>query len=135
VLAVKIARDLPLVEADVQRVEQILVNLLTNGLRYTPEGGVFSIEADLVSDKFVEVCVRDTGVGIPPDDLPFIFDRFYQGDPSRGRSQEDDGMSGGSGLGLAVVKGLVEAMGREAAAESTPGEGTCIRFTLRISGN
>lgn len=51
-LAVKIARDLPLVEADVQRVEQILVNLLTNGLRYTPEGGVFSIEADLVSDKF-----------------------------------------------------------------------------------
>jgi len=96
---------------------------------------VISIEADLVSDKFVEVCVRDTGVGIPPDDLPFIFDRFYQGDPSRERSQEDDGMSGGSGLGLAIVKGMMEAMGGEAAAESTPGEGTCIRFTLRISGN
>ena len=70
VLEVNIPEDLPLAEADLQRVEQILVNLLTDGLRYTPEGGVVSIEAKLVSDQFVEVCVRDTGVGILPEDLP-----------------------------------------------------------------
>ena len=132
VLEVDIPEDLPQVEADVQRVEQILVNLLTNGLRYTPEGGVVSMEAELVSDQFVEVRVRDTGVGIPPEDLPFIFDRFYRGDPSRARLEGDDHLSSGSGLGLAIVKGLVEAMGGRVAAESTPREGTCIRFWLRI---
>ena len=129
-LQVEVPESLPQVEADVQRVEKILVNLLTNGLRFTPEGGVISLAAEQTSDQYVEMCVQDTGVGIPLEDLPHIFDRFYQGDPARMHTQADDGASTGSGLGLAIVKSLVEAMGGTVAAESTPGEGTCIYFWL-----
>lgn len=130
VLQVEVPESLPQVKADVQRVEQILVNLLTNGLRFTPEGGVISMAAEQTSGQYVEVSVQDTGVGIPPEDLPHIFDRFYRGDPARMRTEADASPSYGSGLGLAIVKSLVEAMGGRVAAESTLGEGTCIRFWL-----
>jgi signal transduction histidine kinase len=129
VLAFEESDELPAVMADVQRVEQILINLIANGLRYTPEGGIVTIEADALQDA-VEVRVSDTGVGVPPEDLPHIFERFYRGDRSRGRPDPDDGLSSGSGLGLAIVKGLVEAMGGSTGATSTPGEGTCISFRL-----
>ncbi len=126
--------QLPLVRADVQRVEQILVNLIANGLRFTPEGGIVTIEAELLGGE-VEVCVSDTGVGIPAKDLPHIFERFYRGDPSRARPASKDRLSSGSGLGLAIVKGLVEAMGGSVSGTSSLGEGTCICFRLPFAGD
>lgn len=122
---------LPPVQADVQRVEQILVNLIANGLRFTPEGGIVTVEAESLAEE-VEVRVSDTGVGISPEDLPHIFERFYRGDPSRACPVSEDRLSSGSGLGLAIVKGLVEAMGGSVSGTSSPGEGTCIRFRLPL---
>ena len=129
VLETRLPARLPLVRADVQRVEQILVNLVANGLRFTPEGGIVTVEAEVLAEE-VEVRVSDTGVGIPPEDLPHIFERFYRGDRSRARPVSEDRLSGGSGMGLAIVKGLVEAMGGSVSGTSSPGEGTCIRFRL-----
>jgi signal transduction histidine kinase len=129
VLEVDLPSQLPLVSADVQRVEQVLTNLITNGLRFTLEGGVITLQAEAVEDV-VEVRVSDTGIGIPPEDLPYIFDRFYRADRARSRPAPQERLSSGSGLGLAIVKGLVEAMGGSVRASSSPGEGTCISFTL-----
>lgn len=116
----------PAVLADRQRLGQVLANLLRNALRYTPEGGLISITA-AVADGKVEVSVADTGLGIPPEDLPHVFERFYRGDPARERS------AGGAGLGLAIVRELVEAMGGSVAVESAVGEGSCFRFTLPLA--
>jgi signal transduction histidine kinase len=118
--------------ADVQRVEQILANLITNGLRFTQEGGVITIEAETL-DEVVEVRVSDTGIGIPQEELPHIFERFYRGDPARTRPAAQDRLGSGSGLGLAIVKGLVEAMGGSVSAVSSLGEGTCISFKLPLA--
>jgi signal transduction histidine kinase len=108
--------------------DQILVNLLTNGLRFASEGSVILMATEQNPEQCVEVCLQDTYVGIPPDDLPYIFDRFYRGGPACARTQADDGLNTSSGLGLAIVTSLVEAMWERFAAESTPGEGACIRF-------
>ncbi|MBN1486595.1 MAG: HAMP domain-containing histidine kinase [Anaerolineae bacterium] len=131
VLAYEGASELPPVMADVQRVEQILVNLIINALRYTPEGGIITVETSALPGA-VQVSVTDTGVGIPPEDLPHIFERFYRGD--RARTSPGDGAGSGSGLGLAIVKGLLDAMGGSITAASQPGEGTCIRFQLPVVG-
>jgi signal transduction histidine kinase len=120
---------LPPVQADVQRAEQVLVNLVANALRFTPEGGIVTIEA-VVRPRAVEVRVIDTGIGIPPEDLPHIFERSYRGDRARTFPRPGDRLGSGSGLGLAIVKGLVEAMGGAVGATSPPGEGTCVRFRL-----
>jgi len=132
VLEVNIPPSLPPVLADVQRVEQVLTNLITNGLRFTLEGGVITIQAQTLDDA-VEVCISDTGIGIPVEDLPHIFERFYRGDRARSRPADQDYLGSGSGLGLAIVKGLVEAMGGSVSAKSAPGEGTCISFRLPLA--
>ena len=137
-LTLRLPDALPLVQADVQRVEQVLVNLVANGLRFTPEGGIVAIEAK-AGPRTVEVVVTDTGIGIPPEDLPHIFERSYRGDHARtfprpGDRQPAASAGSGSGLGLAIVKGLVEAMGGAVDATSTPGEGTCVRFRLPLAG-
>jgi signal transduction histidine kinase len=132
VLEVDLPPALPPVRADVQRVEQILANLITNGLRFTLEGGVVTIEAQRLEEA-VEVRVSDTGIGILPGDLPHVFERFYRGDRARSRPAAQDRLSSGSGLGLAIVKGLVEAMGGSVSASSAPGEGTCISFRLPLA--
>jgi signal transduction histidine kinase len=132
VLEVDIGEHLPRVRADIQRVEQVLGNLITNGLRFTPKGGLVSIEAECPTGGFVEVRVRDTGIGISAEDLPFIFERFYRGDRSRSRNESKGYPGSGSGLGLAIVKGLVEAMDGTVSAESKLNEGTCIRFRLPV---
>jgi signal transduction histidine kinase len=119
--------DLPLVDVDPNRVGQILRNLLTNAVHYTPPGGKITVAARLASAE-VEVRVQDTGVGIAPEHLPYVFDRFYRADKSRAR------VSGGAGLGLAIVKQLVEAHGGRVWAESTPGSGATLGFTLPVSG-
>jgi two-component system phosphate regulon sensor histidine kinase PhoR len=98
-----------------------MINLLNNAISYTPERGSITVEAKPVSEG-VEVSVIDNGIGIPPDDLPRIFERFYRVD--KGRSRE----LGGTGLGLSIVKHIVEAHGGQVRVESKPGKGS--RFSL-----
>jgi signal transduction histidine kinase len=129
VLEARLPEALPPVQADVQRAEQVLVNLIANALRFTPEGGIVTIEVEARPQE-VEVRVSDTGIGIPPEDLPHIFERSYRGDHARTLPRPGDRLGSGSGLGLAIVKGLVEAMGGAVDATSAPGEGTCVRFRL-----
>jgi len=124
-----IATGTPLVLADSDRVTQVLLNLLDNARRYTPPGGSITIGARANSGagaKWLDVWVSDTGIGINAGDLPNIFDRFFRSDRSR------TGASGGSGLGLAIVKAIVTAHGGTIHAESAPGEGTRITFTLPL---
>jgi two-component system OmpR family sensor kinase/two-component system sensor histidine kinase BaeS len=121
-LGERIAGDLPIVQADSDRVAQVLRNLLVNAVRHTPPGGSVTVTAGLTADG-VEIAVSDTGEGIAPDDLPHVFERFWRADAARSRT-------GGTGLGLAVAQSLVEAQGGRMWAESTPGEGSTLRFTL-----
>jgi histidine kinase len=119
--------SLPMVNADPDRVGQVLTNLLGNALQNTPSGGCVAIGA---ADKHgtVEIAVQDNGVGIAPEHLERIFQRFYRVDKSRSRS------SGGSGIGLTICRYLVEAHGGRIWAESPGlGRGTVFRFTLPVA--
>lgn len=109
---------------DRMRFEQVLLNLIRNAVRYTPEGGIILVSAERDRTGGVVVTVRDTGTGIAAEDLPRVFDRFYRSDQSRDRA------GGGAGLGLAIAKELIEAMGGTIAVESVPDEGTV--FTIRM---
>jgi two-component system phosphate regulon sensor histidine kinase PhoR len=115
--------DLPEVSADHDRLEQILINLVDNAVKYTDAGGRVTVSARPVPAG-VEIAVADTGVGIPPADLPRITERFYRVDRARSREL------GGTGLGLAIVKHLVIAHGGELTIESEPNRGTTVRFTV-----
>jgi two-component system OmpR family sensor kinase/two-component system sensor histidine kinase BaeS len=117
------AEPVPELTADPQRIAQVLGNLVNNALRHTPPGGsvTLAVRAGPAAALFE---VRDTGTGIAPEDLPRIFDRFYRADPSRARA------SGGAGLGLAIARRIVEAHGGRIWAESTPGQGATVCFTL-----
>ncbi|WP_069803263.1 sensor histidine kinase [Thermogemmatispora onikobensis] len=117
---------MPPVLADSDRITQVLLNLIDNARRHTPAGGTITVGARHLG-RMLEVWIRDTGVGIDPIDLPHIFERFYRADRAR------SGGRGGSGLGLTIVKAIVTAHGGAVAAESTPGKGTCIRFTLPLA--
>jgi signal transduction histidine kinase len=112
-----------LVDADSGRLGQVLSNLVNNALAHTPPGGRVAISAER-RDGEVLVAVRDTGAGIASEDLPFIFERFYRADRSRARR------TGGVGLGLTIVKQLVERHGGRIWVESTPGKGSTFLFTL-----
>jgi len=118
--------DLPGVVADRDRLVQILINLVDNAVKYTPEGGAVTVTARATGDEALEVAVADTGVGIPAADLPRITERFYRVDKARSRAL------GGTGLGLAIVKHLVLAHGGELRIESPHQQGTTVRFTLPI---
>ncbi|MGC4106397.1 MAG: ATP-binding protein [Thermomicrobiales bacterium] len=118
--------DLPTVMGDKTRITQVVNNLVHNAIRHTPAGGLVIVAAEsLPTSNVVEVAVRDTGVGIAPEDLPRIFDRFYRGDSTRS--------AGGTGLGLSIVKQLVEGQNGSVAVESQVGEGTSISFRLPIA--
>jgi signal transduction histidine kinase len=108
---------------DPDRIGQVLRNLVSNALRYTPTGGSITLSCR-TDGKGNIIWVRDTGAGIKPDDLPHVFDRFYRGEKSRSRA------TGGAGLGLAIVKQLVEAHGGQVWVESTLGQGTT--FFIRL---
>lgn len=126
----KISLDVLLPESfpvyvDKDRFRQILLNLLTNAMAYTPEGGRITVEARRESNSWW-IRVADTGVGIPEEDLPRIFERFYRVDKARSRE------SGGTGLGLAIVKHLVEVHQGEIRVNSRVGEGTEFQLIFPI---
>ena len=114
---------LPLLDLDAIRVEQILTNLLSNGLRYTPQDGTIRVGVQGQGPE-VDVTVRDSGPGIPEESLPFVFERFYRADKARARAE------GGSGLGLAIARQLARAHGGELSAANHPEGGAA--FTLRL---
>ena len=119
--------DLPTVLADRDRLVQVVINLVDNAIKYTPEGGRVTVKAEARADGQVAVDVVDTGIGIPPIDLPRITERFYRVDKARSREL------GGTGLGLAIVKHLVVAHGGQLRIESEPGRGTTVRVTVPTS--
>jgi signal transduction histidine kinase len=116
---------LVVVSADPDRLKQVILNLVDNALRYTPANGEVKLSAghDAETGR-VRIEVRDTGPGIAVDDIPYIFDRFYRGDPSRART------TGSTGLGLAIARSIAQAHGGTIEAQSTPGEGACFIVTL-----
>jgi signal transduction histidine kinase len=121
-----VPENLPPVLADTGRVVQVLTNLLDNALRHTPPGGRVAVEAE--GDDAATFKVTDTGEGIAPEHLPHVFERFYRAEKSRSRE------GGGSGVGLAISKALVEAMGGRIRAESPgPGKGATFSFALPLT--
>jgi two-component system phosphate regulon sensor histidine kinase PhoR len=118
------AGNLPRVLADATRIEQVVVNLLHNAIKFTPQGGHIHLAA-AQEDEAIIFSVQDSGVGIAPDDLPRIFERFYKADRARS--------GGGTGLGLAIARHLVEAHGGRIWAESTPGQGSTFYFSLPVA--
>jgi len=125
-LSVDLGDELPSVNIDSQRIAQVLHNLLDNAMAHTDSGDSINVSA-IQKDNWVEVSVADTGKGIPDEDLPNIFERFYRVDKSRARA------TGGSGLGLTIAKRLVEAHGGSIEVQSELGRGTRLTFTLPSS--
>ncbi len=113
------------ITGDGDRLRQVLLNLLDNARKYTPEGGKIDISVERHNGDAV-LRVADTGIGVPPADVEYVWDRFYRVDQARTRS------SGGSGLGLAIVKGIAEAHGGRVALASRPGQGTTVTLTLPL---
>jgi signal transduction histidine kinase len=120
-LRLEAAPEMPAVNVDPARMREVLSNLIANALRYTPQGGTVRVGCERQEGGGVSLSVSDTGLGIAPDDLPRIFDRFYKSPDSPG-----------SGLGLAIAKNLVEAHGGSIQAESEVGRGTTVRARLPI---
>ncbi|MFW6103257.1 MAG: sensor histidine kinase, partial [Chloroflexota bacterium] len=122
-IEVNVANDLPQPTADERRLEQVLVNLLHNAIKFTPSGGRVSVAA-VSDDETLSVRVSDTGIGIPEEDLSRIFERFYKADKSRS--------SRGTGLGLAIARHIIEAHGGTIQAESNEGSGSVFMFRLPL---
>ena len=122
----EVAADVPLVLAEPERIRQVIGNLVSNALKYSPDGGVVRIGACTEGHEVV-VWVADQGIGIAPEQLSKVFSRFYRVDNTATRK------IGGTGLGLALVKDIVEAHGGRAWAESIPGKGSTFYFTLKFA--
>jgi signal transduction histidine kinase len=124
---ISLVDDVPedlVVQADPERLHQVVFNLVDNAVRFTPPGGEVTIRGWLEEDR-VQIQVHDTGVGVAPEHLPRLFERFYRADPARSR---DDG--GGTGIGLAIARSIVEGHGGRIVAESEPGNGATFTFDL-----
>ncbi len=122
------AIPMQLISLDPIRLEQMLTNLLSNALRYTPQAGQIEVAINQLP-KFARLTVRDTGPGIPQDALPFIFERFYRADKSRSRAE------GGSGLGLAIARNLARAHGGDLTATNHASGGAFFTLTLPMNVN
>jgi two-component system phosphate regulon sensor histidine kinase PhoR len=122
-LTLEISPEVKAVDADPDLLERALRNLVDNAIKYTPDGGSITLGARTAADSLL-FSVRDTGIGIPLEDLPRIFERFYRVDKSRSREL------GGTGLGLAIVKHIAQLHGGAISVESRPGAGSV--FTLRL---
>jgi signal transduction histidine kinase len=125
-ISIELVEKLLPVNVDYDRIKQVLHNLLDNALTHTPAGGAIVVSAKQ-QEKWIEVSVADTGEGIPAEDLPNIFERFYRADKSRARA------TGGSGLGLTIAKRLVKAHGGNIEVQSELGKGSRFSFTLPVS--
>lgn len=125
-MQVRTPEDLPLIFGDEERLAQVFSNLLDNAIKYTPDHGTITVTAE-AGDDFIVAQVEDTGIGIPLNDLPRIFERFYRVDKARSREL------GGTGLGLSIVKHLVEGHGGTVTVESLPGRGTKFRVMLPVA--
>ena len=125
----RVPQDLPPVLGDAERIHQVLYNLLDNAVRFTPPDGTVEVTAAPAGSERCEIVVSDTGVGIPAEHLPFVFERFYRADAARARGL------GGTGIGLAIVRSIVEAHGGTVRAESEPGRGSAFAFDLPFAGN
>ncbi len=123
-ISLECPEDLPPVSADPSRMEQVLVNLLHNAIKFTPPGGKITVSA-YREDNHITFYIKDTGVGIAPDALPRIFERFYKADKARS--------GGGTGLGLSIARHLVEAHGGKIWAESMVGQGSTFNFTIPLA--
>ncbi|HOD12633.1 MAG TPA: ATP-binding protein [Candidatus Omnitrophota bacterium] len=119
----EISEKLPKAMADDARLSQVLLNLLDNAVKYTPQKGTIRIGAQ-VAEKYIQIDISDTGIGIPQEDIPRIFERFYRVDKARSREL------GGTGLGLSIAKHIVLSHGGQIWAHSKPGEGTTFSFTI-----
>jgi len=126
-LCVKVHSDAPLALADPDRMEQVLLNVLDNAVKFSPSGSEVVVEVAGGSDESVQVKVRDQGIGIPAATLPRIGERFFRADRARSRAD------GGSGLGLAIARALVEAHGGRLSVESEEGCGTVVSFTVPLA--
>ena len=126
-LSLQVSPGLPLVILDRTRIAQVVGNLLENAVHHTPEGGVVRVSAAATGAGSARVTVEDSGEGIAPEAIPLLFERFYRVDPSRSRA------TGGVGLGLTIVKQLVEAHGGAIHAESTQGQGSRFIFELPLA--
>jgi signal transduction histidine kinase len=118
-----------LFRADPEDLQLVWLNLLENAVRYSPEGGVVEVAVTRKDGGPARIVFEDHGVGIPPEDLPHVFERFYRGDPSRTRA------TGGFGLGLAIAKALVEAYGGTITAENAASQGTRMTVELPLNGS
>lgn len=128
----EIAQDTPLVRADSDRLQQVLLNVVDNALKFTSTDGRVELMAYKEGQTAAIIEVRDTGKGIPPEALPHVFDRFYRADPARSRLPQS---VSGNGLGLAIAKELIEAQGGSISISSTPGKGTTVTIRLRSQEN
>ena len=117
--------DFPEVQADSRRIEQVLRNLVENAVKYSPDGGTVTVRGDVQGDKAV-ISVSDEGIGISPEDLARVFDRFYRADGAAVQR------AGGTGLGLSICQGIVQVHGGHIWAESQPSAGSTFRFTLPL---
>jgi signal transduction histidine kinase len=117
--------NLPLVKGDQERLKQVVINLVSNAIKYNRDGGSVEIIVD-ANDDCMRVQIKDTGKGIPPEALPHLFEKFY-------RVPDSEGWAQGTGLGLSIVKQLVEVHGGQIMAESQMGVGTTMTFTLPVA--
>ncbi len=127
-LTLELPPDLPLAQADLDRVQQVVTNLVHNAIKFTPAGGKITVRASVLREEGEDVlliAVEDTGIGIAPEDMPRIFERFYKADRARS--------GGGTGLGLAIAKHIVQAHGGRIWAESVEGRGSTFYFTLPLA--
>jgi signal transduction histidine kinase len=111
------------------KIQQVLLNIVDNALKFTPSGGIIELAVFSEGRHTVAITVRDTGQGIAPEALPYVFDRFYRADPTRSRRSSQ---KSGNGLGLAIAKELVEAQRGTILIDSTLGKGTTV--TIRFPG-
>ena len=122
-MQVKLPAKLPPIQADESQLQRVFINLLSNAIRFTPEHGILAIQATSM-DTHLQVEVHDSGIGIPPEDLPMLFTEFFRADNSVNRERK------GTGLGLVLVKRIIEAHGGRIAVHSEVGKGTTFSFTL-----
>ena len=127
ILLLNVQEGLPVIQGDRARIEQVLLNILSNAIKYTPNGGTIRLGAAR-EGNVIALTVQDNGIGIPKEDMPRIFERFYRVDKARSRE------SGGTGLGLAIAREMVLQHDGNISIQSEPGVGTTVRITLPIRG-